>query len=71
MSGDREMSLVEYVNALGNADHRAAQEYCDLIRRIDELKGALGEACMYWSDAQCGYQSGNLIRIRKKLEAKR
>ena len=36
--GARELSLAEYVIALGNSDHRAANEYCDMVRRITELE---------------------------------
>ena len=38
MSESREASLPEYINMLGNSDHRAAEEYCTMVKRIAELE---------------------------------
>lgn len=35
MKAQREMSLPEYINALGNTRHRASNEYCQLVDEIE------------------------------------
>ena len=38
MSETREATLAEYINMLGNSDHKAAVEYCAMVERLAELE---------------------------------
>ena len=41
-----EFSLAEYINMLGNANHRAANEYVELLSEVDRLRKALKKSCV-------------------------